>query len=146
DSVVKSQQLPSLEQDWIPRGAGHVVLVPTSYRAAVFQFRPELVAPTALLDLRVRKALAYAVDKEAVNEAIYRGSAILASNVFPPNGKYASQTEPAAVKYPYDVRRAEQLMVEAGFSRGADGVFSHPAQGRFVAELKTNASDQFETE
>jgi peptide/nickel transport system substrate-binding protein len=146
DSSIKSQQIPALEQDWIPRSGGKFVLSPTSYRSAVFQLRPELVSPAALVDVRVRKALAYALDKQAVNEAVYRGAGILATSPFPPNGKYASQTEQAAIKYPNDVRQAEQLMTDAGYVRGADGVFASAAQGRFAAELRTNASDQFETE
>ena len=146
DSVIKSQQLPALRQDWIPRGAGDVIVQPNSARAAYFQFRPELVSPSALVDVRVRRALAHATDRDAVNEAVYRGAGIMASNPFPPNERYSSQTERAAIRYPYDVRRAEQLMTEAGYSKDPDGVFSHPTQGRFSTELRTNASDQFETE
>src|SRR6266508_2373619 len=86
------------------------------------------------------------MDKDAVNEAIYRGAGILVDSPFPPDGKYASHTQAAAVKYPHDVRRAEQLMGEVGYTRGADGAFTHPLQGRFAAEVRTNASDQFETE
>jgi peptide/nickel transport system substrate-binding protein len=145
DSGLKSQQLPALEQDWIARGAGNVVLQPNSYRAAHFQLRPERASPNALLDVRVRRALAYAIDKQAVNEGVYRGAAILATSPFPP-WSYAGQPDQAAITYPHDVRRAAQLMEEAGFARGPDGVFVHPTQGRFSGELRTNASDQFETE
>jgi ABC-type transport system substrate-binding protein len=124
DSVAKSQQLPAIEQDWIGPGRGSVVTQPNSYRAAHFQFRPELVAPSALLDLRVRRALAYAIDKQAVNEGIYRGTGILATSPFPP-GSYAGEPDRAAVQYPTDVRRAEQLMAEAGYTRGT-GRHLHP--------------------
>jgi len=81
DSVIKSQQLPALEQDWLSRGLGSFVSQPNSYRAAHFQLRPELVAPSALLDVRVRRALAYAIDKQAVNEAVYRGAGIIATKI-----------------------------------------------------------------
>jgi peptide/nickel transport system substrate-binding protein len=145
DGSLKSQQIPSLEDSFIPRG-GRVIGQPASYRVATFQLRPELAAPGSLLDVRVRKALDYAIDKQAVNEAIYRGSAVLTTNPFLPNGRYASFTEPAVARYPRDVQRAEQLMSEAGYTRGADGIFVHPTQGRFTAELRTNASDQNETE
>ena len=146
DSAIKSQQVPSLEQDWIGRGEGRTVSQPASYRAAVFQLRPDQVAPRTLLDVRVRKALAHAMDKQAVNEAIYRGAGILATSPFQPFGRYAHATEPAVVQYPHDVRRAEQLFNEGGYTRGTDGNYTHPTLGRFALELRTNASDQFETE
>jgi peptide/nickel transport system substrate-binding protein len=145
DGTLKSQQIPFLQESFLPRG-GRVIGQPASYRAAMFQFRPELANPVSFLDVRVRKALNYAIDKEAVNEAIYQGSAVLTTNPFLPNGRYSSSTEPAAVRYPRDLRRAEQLMAEAGYTRDSDGFFMHPTLGRFTAELRTNASDQNETE
>jgi peptide/nickel transport system substrate-binding protein len=146
DSSIKSQQLPLLKQDWIAQGKGDVVVQPVSYRAAFFQLRPDTAAPTSFLDARVRKALAFALNKQAINEAIYDGAGILADSIFPPGLQFSSQIDRAIVKYPYDVRRAEQSMADAGYTRGADGIFTHPTLGRFTAELRTNASDQFETE
>jgi ABC-type transport system substrate-binding protein len=146
DSSIKSQQLPLLKQDWMGQGRGDVIVQPVSYRAANFQLRPDLAAPASLLDVRVRKAMAFAVDKRAINDAIYDGEGILADSIFPPGAQFSSQTDRATVKYPYDPRQTEQLMADVGYVRGSDGVWSHPTQGRFTMELRTNASDQFETE
>ena len=46
----------------------------------------------------------------------------------------------SVIKYPYEPRRAEQLMSEGGFTKGADGFFSSPIEGRFKSELKTAES------
>jgi ABC-type transport system substrate-binding protein len=51
-----------------------------------------------------------------------------------------------AVAYPYDLRRSEQLMADAGFSRGADGLYGSPGGGRLTFEVKTNAASDNESE
>ena len=146
DVTIRSSELPFLRRDWIPRGAGTVLLTPLIYRSAHVQLRPALAAPSTLLDLRVRRALAHALDKQAINDAIYDGAGIMADTIVPPQMWYFAQVDRAINRYPNDIRRTEQLMAEAGYSRAADGVFTHAAQGRFRAELRTNASSQFEAE
>ncbi len=50
------------------------------------------------------------------------------------------------MKYPLDLRRSEQLMAEAGFTKGSDGIYTHPVDGRFRAELKTAAAPDWVAE
>jgi peptide/nickel transport system substrate-binding protein len=50
------------------------------------------------------------------------------------------------VKYPHDPRRAEQLMAEAGFTKGADGIFTSPSDGRFTADQWVFQSAQNEAQ
>ena len=54
---------------------------PTLWRSVQVQLRPELVAPRSLLDLRVRRALAHAVDKQALNDALFEGQGIMSEAV-----------------------------------------------------------------
>jgi peptide/nickel transport system substrate-binding protein len=49
-------------------------------------------------------------------------------------------------KYPYDPRRSEQLMAEAGFTKNPDGLYVSPTAGRFTFEVKTNAASDNESE
>jgi peptide/nickel transport system substrate-binding protein len=51
-----------------------------------------------------------------------------------------------AAKYPYDPRRADQLMQEAGYTRGAEGFYASPTDGRLTFEVKTNAASDNESE
>jgi len=146
DVAVRSAELPFLKRDWLPRGAGHVLVTPLIYRSAHFQLRAALANPSVLLDLRVRRALAHAIDKQALNDVIYDGAGIMTDGIVPPQMWYFGLVDRAITRYPNDPRRTEQLMAEVGYSRGPDGVFTHPTQGRFQAELRTNASPQFETE
>src|SRR5262249_40241829 len=52
----------TLEQRWAQSRAGRVLYSPTGFRSANFQLRPEAADPPELLDLRVRRALAHAID------------------------------------------------------------------------------------
>lgn len=146
DVAIRSSELPFLKRDWLPGGKGMVLLTPNIYRSAHVQLRPPLATPSALLDVRVRRALAHSIDRQAINDAIYDGAGIMAETIVPPLMWYFDRVDRAIVHYPNDLRRAEQLMAEAGYGRGSDGVFAHPTQGRFQAELRTNASSQFEAE
>ena len=146
DVAIRSAELPFLKRDWLPQGKGTVLLTPNIYRSAHVQLRPALANPGALLDVRVRRALAHVIDRQAINEAIYDGAGIMAETIVPPQMWYFAEVERAIARYPHDPRRSEQLMAEVGYAKGADGVFAHPTQGRFQSELRTNASSQFEAE
>ncbi len=146
DTSLRLEQASTLKREWAPRNAGVILLHPNQWRSTVFQFRPDVAVPRAILDQRVRKALAHAVEKEAINETIYQGDGVYSDFMISPSSEWGPALEPAVVKYPYDLRRGEQLMLEAGYTRGADGIFSHPSEGRFAAELKTNAAADNEAE
>jgi peptide/nickel transport system substrate-binding protein len=93
----------------------------------------------------VRKALAYAVDKQAINDGIYEGEGIHSDSVIPSTVDYHPIVDRAVVKYPFDPRRSEQLMAEAGFAKGADGFFASP-EGPLSLELKVIQNSQNESE
>jgi peptide/nickel transport system substrate-binding protein len=145
DVVVSSQQLPPLKSQFVAPGAGSYVFQPGIFRQAAFQLRPEMLSNKALLDVRVRKALAHTLDKQSINDAIYSGEGLMTGNLLPTGHAYFAQTDKTTTKYPFDPRMAEQLMADAGFRKGPDGVYAS-ADGAFGSEIKTNASAQFETE
>jgi peptide/nickel transport system substrate-binding protein len=146
DLAIGFTQGLTLKQEWAPRNLGTVLFHPNQWRSSRFQLRPDLAKPKAILDVRVRKALAHALDKGALNDALFGGEGIIADTLIPPIVDYYPALDRALSKYPYDTRRSEQLMAEAGFERGADGFYSSPAEGRVAIELKTNASSEFEAE
>lgn len=63
-----------------------------------------------------------------------------------PYSAFGAPAELGAVKYAYDPRRAEQLMNEADFSKGADGFYASTRQGRFGGPIATAAGSDYETE
>jgi len=86
-----------------------------------------------LKDVRVRRAISYAIDRKRIIAAKFHGYAVLASGLIPPSHwAYYGDVQ----KYPYDPARARQLLDEAGFPDpdGAGG------KGRFKLVFKTSAN------
>jgi peptide/nickel transport system substrate-binding protein len=140
------QQAVVLKREWGPRNAGTALVVPTQWRRGEVQHRPEYASPRAVLDVRVRRALVHAIDRKALNDAVFEGEGILTDTPIAPGVEAYAEVDRAIAKYPYDPRRTEQLMAEAGWTRGADGVYAHPSEGRFAMEIKENATADLATE
>jgi peptide/nickel transport system substrate-binding protein len=87
-----------------------------------------------LKDLRVRQALAYAIDRGAIVEYLRRGLAVPANGMLSPLSWAAAQDVPS---YPHDPARAKALLNEAGYTDpDADG----PAT-RFALTLKVSNTE-----
>jgi peptide/nickel transport system substrate-binding protein len=104
-------------------------------RYAQIQARPQFANPAALLDVRVRRAMAYAMDKRALLEGMLNGSGIIADTIVSPDEDYFPSLDQALTKYVFDPRRTEQLMVESGFAKGPDGLYTSAA-GPFRPEVR----------
>lgn len=93
------------EKTWSPvvRFGGLVQTAPERYNAD---------APWA--DVKVRQALNYAVDKQAIIDELFQGQATIASSDTPVRAWEA--VEP----YPYDPEQARALLAEAGYKDGFD--------------------------
>jgi peptide/nickel transport system substrate-binding protein len=145
DNSIDLPQATTARREWGTQGGG-MILSADVWRAVHAQFRPEYVNPRGTLDLRVRRALAHALNKQALDEALFDGQGVMSDTVFPPHLESYTVIDRAIAKYSYDVRRTEQLMAEAGYSRDGDGLYALPGEGRFSPELRTNASSQNEAE
>jgi peptide/nickel transport system substrate-binding protein len=73
-----------------------------------------------LADKRVRKAMMHAIDRQAVIDEIFQGTATLATGNLSP--AMTQWYNPEVVQYPYDTAKAAALLDEAGWTLGADGV------------------------
>ncbi|HLW46951.1 MAG TPA: peptide ABC transporter substrate-binding protein [bacterium] len=71
-----------------------------------------------LTDVRVRQALALAVDKRTIEQQLYGSEGTATSNVLTTPTKYASKN----TKLVFDIAQANRLLDEAGWQRGTDGV------------------------
>jgi peptide/nickel transport system substrate-binding protein len=67
-------------------------------------------------DIRVRQAVNYALDRQAINEAACLGYCPPAGVIVPRLMDFALQAEPPA----YDPKKAKQLLAEAGYPNGLD--------------------------
>jgi peptide/nickel transport system substrate-binding protein len=77
-------------------------------------------------DVRVRQAMNYAVNKQAIVDNILKGTGTLAINPLPPVvWSYTDQIQ----RYDYDPEKAKQLLAEAGYPDGFSCVFWLPESG-----------------
>jgi dipeptide transport system substrate-binding protein len=90
-------------------------------------------------DVRVRQALAQAIDKKAILEAVYQGAGQPAKNLIPPTMWGYND---AVVDYKYDPDAAKKLLAEAGYPDGFDtDLWAMPVQrpynpdARRIAEM-----------
>jgi peptide/nickel transport system substrate-binding protein len=146
DDSIRFQQGLILRREWAPRNAGTVLVYPGLWRWTQIQQRAEYADPAELRDVNVRRALAHAVDKAALSEVLFEGEGIMTENPVPPTADYFAEVDRAATKYPYDARRSEQLMADAGFRKGPDGIYVGPRGKRFATTLAVLQSPQNESE
>lgn len=79
-----------------------------------------------LTDLRVRQALCYAVDRQAINDFLFGGkSKLIGTHMIPAMSKYYNDA--TTDTYSYDPEKAKALLAEAGYANGFDLVISVPS-------------------
>ncbi len=139
-------QAAVLRKDWVASGSGNVLLQPSQWLAAHFQHRPELADPKVILNPTFRKALAHAVDKTGFNETLYDGMGIPTDSLVAPTSIWGLAADRGAAKYPFDLRRTDQLVQELGYRKGGDGVYASATDGRLTFEVKTHAGKDNEAE
>jgi peptide/nickel transport system substrate-binding protein len=84
-------------------------------------------------DKRVRQAVAFAIDRGKIVEAIWRGRARLATSLLPP-GHWALAPSAALAQYPHAPEQAQALLEAAGYHRDSHGVRLH-------VEMKTSTDE-----
>jgi peptide/nickel transport system substrate-binding protein len=142
-------QMVAIRQAWDANGAGSTLLNTKSVRTIYLQLRDSTLP---WQDLRVRQALIYGLNREEIVEALLFGLVPRADFYVPPDDPLAKIADERGLpRYPYDLTRAERLLAEAGWTRGADRVFHNSAgqpltvdvtasgQGDNVAEATTVA-------
>jgi len=136
NSYLRDEDGPVLEESWAQNKAGIVLSEPIAPRAMEFQGRPEYAVPTELAsDVRVRQAIAHAIDREALLEVLTNNKGILRDVFAHPKEEYYDVVARAAPsRYRPDPRRAQTLLEEAGFARGADGQWRTPKGERFTLD------------
>lgn len=83
-------------------------------------------------DVRVRQALNYAVDKEAILKSILSGiGRVSDSPIATGQGKYHLKSE----GYPFNLEKAKQLLREAGFENGFEADLWY-SPGRYMADTQ----------
>lgn len=79
-------------------------------------------ADPVLKDVRVRKAIALAMDRRSIIDAKFSGRAVIATGLLPPT-HWAYNAD--VTHYEHDIARAKQLLDEAGLHPDAQGIRLH---------------------
>lgn len=135
----------TLQQEWVSAGRGRLLYLPSAPLAPSVQFRPEFQRSPPLLDPRVRRALVHAMDKDLVSEAQYPGvPSTKAETLISKLEPYYEQVDRAIAKYPFDARRTEQLMNDAGLIKDREGFYADAVGVRFQPyfQVLTNVDSQ----
>ena len=86
----------------------------TTYKYLSFNFRD-----SRLRDVRVRRAIAYAIDRNTIVHTILRGTGRVATGMLSPeNWAYDANV----TTYSYDPQKARQLLEQAGYAAARDGM------------------------
>jgi len=114
------------EYNQLLSGKAHQALVPGIWNMAIdfnlsapFDGDPGPTPPHPILgDLRVRQAIASAIDYDTLISDVLEGSVAPSTNAFPYGWYECEMPRP----FPYDVDKANQLLDEAGWVKGDDGI------------------------
>jgi peptide/nickel transport system substrate-binding protein len=101
--------------------------------------------PPIVADVRFRKALLTAIDRQAMADAIQGGLAPVAHSYVRPDEPGSRETERFVVRYDYDPRRATQMIEELGYRKGPDGAFRDGAGQRLSVEVRATTSPAIHT-
>jgi peptide/nickel transport system substrate-binding protein len=87
---------------------------------------------SALSDARVRQAINYAIDRDAIVNSLLAGSAAKVAAMVP--GTSALSNTDLASRYPYDPAKARELMKEAGLTGGFATTVQLPTGGSYMLD------------
>ena len=71
------------------------------------------IDPEMTIGLAVRKAISYATDKKEINDVVHAGEFVI--NHWPLYPKMGIWCNPDIIRYDYDLYKAKELMIKAGF-------------------------------
>jgi len=110
------------------------------YKPSLTYEHIDLQANNPLLsDVRVRRALLLAIDRQTLVSKLFEGKQpVAASWVNPLDGNYTKDT----ANYPYDPAKARALLKEAGWTPGADGVCRNAKGVPLQLEIATTAGNK----
>lgn len=90
-----------------------------------------------LQDVRVRQAIAYAIDKRRIVQTSTYGQEQIAVEDQPP---FMWSYDPSVKDYPYDVQKARQLLAQAGWTPGANGIMTKGGQPLTLVLVSNNSN------
>jgi peptide/nickel transport system substrate-binding protein len=101
--------------------------------------------PLIITDVRFRRALVHAIDRQAMADEIQAGLVPIAHSYVRPGDPDYEATERSVVRYDYDPRRAGQMIEELGYTRDSDGMFRDASGQRLSLEARATTNPVIHT-
>ncbi|MBM2811670.1 MAG: hypothetical protein HW416_2429 [Chloroflexi bacterium] len=133
---------------WEGSGLGRLVISESRMQHLDFQFKEVPNWQPAIADLRVRRALMHATDRQSLTELINEsiGGAVADAFILRSDPSFAA-VDPVLTRYPYDQRQALALFAEAGWTRPTpDGLLTGPGGQTLRMEFWSAASSDGQKE
>jgi peptide/nickel transport system substrate-binding protein len=95
--------------------------------------------PSVVADVRFRRALLHAVDRQQLADGLMAGMSAVAHNYLNPQEPEYNDTASYLTRYEYDPGEAVRLIEEIGYIRGSDGAFRDAGGGRLGVNIQSTA-------
>jgi peptide/nickel transport system substrate-binding protein len=143
---VSVESAVEIEERW--KGTGNTVIYNPGDRTEILytQQRPDLAQPrNGFPNVMVRQAMLHAIDRQTLADVASFGKSPIAESWLNAADPMLAQIRDSIPRYPHDPVRAQQLLTQAGWVRGADGILVHQPSGeRFEVELHSSAGSDSE--
>jgi peptide/nickel transport system substrate-binding protein len=110
--------LAASSYDRVKNSPGNTTLTPVIYTFDHIDFNER---KPMFQDVRLRRALTYAIDRKSLLEKIRHGLGELSDTMLDPT-LFPDAQDPNVMKYPYDTAKAAALLDEAGWKIGPGGI------------------------
>ncbi len=105
-----------------------------------FGYNLDPAKTTLFQDVKVRQALFYAVDRAAIVKKLFNGLGVVAVGTEPVLS-WAYQPDKITMKYEYDAKKAAQMLDDAGWKAGPDGIRAKDGK-RMSFSMWTNSGNK----
>ncbi|MBM4261680.1 MAG: hypothetical protein FJ145_09640 [Deltaproteobacteria bacterium] len=123
-----------LREQWEKQGKGKVHISPASWSWL------SLSRDNAWFnDVRVRRALLHAIDRDAMVQNMFKGEKVVSHLPLSRTRKTYNKALAASTVYKYDAERAKKLLADAGWKPGPDGVLTNDKGEKLEFEFRVTA-------
>jgi peptide/nickel transport system substrate-binding protein len=95
--------------------------------------------PPILSEVRFRRALLHALDRQAIVDTFLGGLVPVAHSIITPDEPEYRDIESRVVRYDYDPRKSVELLEGLGLSKGPDGMYRDQANRPMAIEVMTRS-------